>query len=42
MSKQFSNMLSSYTQALNKQQNRKVTLFQKPFKRLHIENDEYF
>jgi len=42
ISKQFSNMFSSYTQALNKQQNRKGTLFQKPFKRLHIENDEYF
>ena len=41
ISKQFSNLFSSYTQAFNKQQNRKGNLFQKPFKRLHIDSDSY-
>ena len=40
-SKQFSNLFSSYTQAFNKQQNRKGTLFQKPFKRKQITDESY-
>ena len=42
VSKQFSNLYSSYSQAFNKQQNRRGTLFEKPFKRSHIDSDEYF
>ncbi len=41
ISKQFSNLLSSYTQSFNKQQNRKDNLFQKPFKRTLINNEKY-
>lgn len=42
LSKQFSNLFSSYTQAFNKQQDRSGTLFQRPFKRKPIDNNEYF
>ena len=42
ISKQFSNLFSSYAQSFNKQQNRRGTLFEKPFKRIHINSDEYF
>jgi len=42
VSKQFSNLFSSYSQAFNKQQNRRGTLFEKPFKRSHIDSDKYF
>ena len=41
VSKQFSNFFSSYTQALNKQQGRKGSLFMKNFKRKKIENKQY-
>ena len=41
VSKQFSNLFSSYTQAFNKQQNRRGTLFQKPFKRKQITKESY-
>jgi putative transposase len=41
VSKQFSNLFSSYTQALNKQQYRMGTLFMKPFKRKLITTDDY-
>jgi REP element-mobilizing transposase RayT len=38
----FSNLFSrSYTQAFNKQQNRKVSLFMKPFKRKEIKDEFY-
>lgn len=42
ISKQFSNLFSSYSQAFNKQQNRRGTLFEKPFKRKQITSDIYF
>ena len=41
VSKQFSNLFSSYTQALNKQRYRMGTLFMKPFKRKLISTDDY-
>jgi REP element-mobilizing transposase RayT len=41
LSKQFSNLFSSYTQAFNKQQNRKGSLFIPRFRRKHINSDEY-
>ncbi len=42
ISKQFSNLFSSYAQSFNKQENRKGSLFERPFKRLHIDSLEYF
>ncbi len=42
VSKQFSNLFSSYSQSFNKQQNRRGSLFERPFKRLHIIDDKYF
>ncbi|HBX51643.1 MAG: hypothetical protein A2W98_02260 [Bacteroidetes bacterium GWF2_33_38] len=42
VSKQFSNFFSSYSQAFNKQQSRRGSLFERPFKRKHITTDEYF
>ena len=41
-SKQFSNLFSSYTQALNKQQGRMGSLFMKNFKRKEVDSDKYF
>ena len=41
ISKQFSNLFSSYTQAFNKQQNRKGNLFQSNFKRKEITSKNY-
>jgi putative transposase len=41
-SKQISNFLSSYTQALNKQRGRKGTLFRSTFGRVAITNVNYF
>jgi len=41
ISKQFSNLFSSYTQALNKQQNRMGSLFIPNFSRKEITSDEY-
>ncbi|MCB0401544.1 MAG: hypothetical protein KDD41_05635 [Flavobacteriales bacterium] len=41
ISKQFSNLFSSYTQAFNKQQKRKGNLFQKGFKRKEVDSPEY-
>jgi REP element-mobilizing transposase RayT len=41
ISKQFSNLFSSYSQAFNKQQNRMGNLFMSNFKRKKIESDEY-
>jgi putative transposase len=41
VSKQFSNLFSSYTQAFNKQQNRMGSLFMKNFKRIRV-NDELY
>lgn len=42
VSKQFSNLFSSYTQAFNKQQKRRGNLFTRPFKRKEILDDIYF
>ncbi len=42
ISKQFANLFSSYTQAFNKQQNRKGSLFMQNFKRKLIDSDNYF
>ncbi|MDT0644093.1 hypothetical protein RM553_14745 [Zunongwangia sp. F363] len=41
LSKGFSNFFSSYTQAFNKQQNRRGSLFMKNFKRKCIEKEDY-
>ena len=41
ISKQFSNFFSCYTQALNKQQNRKGSLFMKNFKRKKVRDTPY-
>ena len=41
MSKQFSNLFSSYTQAYNKSYDRKGSLFIKNFKRKRIKSEEY-
>jgi len=40
LSKQFSNLFSSYTQAFNKQHSRIGGLFQRPFKRIRIVSNE--
>jgi putative transposase len=42
VSKQFSNLFSSYTQALNKQQDRRGTLFEGNFNRSKVEDRAYF
>ncbi len=41
ISNQFSKFFNSYAKAYNKQQNRRGALFERPFKRIHIENDKY-
>jgi putative transposase len=41
-SKKINNFLSSYTQALNKQQNRKGSLFRSRFGRIEVTNNTYF
>ncbi|MFH1319516.1 MAG: hypothetical protein ABII90_02530 [Bacteroidota bacterium] len=41
LSKQFSNLFSAYTQAFNKQQNRKGSLFMKNFKRKPVKKEKY-
>jgi REP element-mobilizing transposase RayT len=42
VSQKFSNFFNSYTKSVNKQQSRHGSLFEKPFKRKIVENDEYF
>ncbi|TAF66699.1 MAG: hypothetical protein EAZ55_05735 [Cytophagales bacterium] len=42
ISEQFRNLFSGYSKAINKQENRTGSLFQKQFKRLPVENDLYF
>jgi len=42
LSKQFANFFSSYTQAFNKQHNRRGNLFVHKFKRKQIDSDDYF
>jgi len=41
ISEQFRRLFISYSQAINKQQNRNGSLFQKPFKRIRVENEKY-
>ncbi len=41
LSKQFSNFFSSYTQAFNKVEGRRGSLFMKNFKRIKIEDEKY-
>ncbi|MBN1408088.1 MAG: transposase [Calditrichaceae bacterium] len=41
ISKKFSDFFNSYAKAINKQENRVGSLFQKPFKRIHIDNYKY-
>ncbi|MFY0675541.1 MAG: transposase [Bacteroidia bacterium] len=41
ISKQFSNLFSSYTQSFNKKYNRTGSLFQKNFKSHHLNNNSY-
>ena len=41
LSKQFSNLFSSYTQALNKKYHRRGNLFKTPFGRIEITNENY-
>lgn len=41
LSLQFSHLFNSYTQALNKQLNRRGGLFMRPFKRKQVSNQEY-
>ncbi|WP_179021947.1 transposase [Winogradskyella forsetii] len=40
-SQAFSNLMNAYTKAINKRYNRSGSLFQKPFKRIRIENEVY-
>jgi putative transposase len=42
ISRQFRKLFLSYAQAINKQQNRTGSLFQKNFKRKQVENEHYF
>ncbi|MBI4944937.1 MAG: hypothetical protein HY840_00890 [Bacteroidetes bacterium] len=41
LSRQFSHLLNGYTQAFNKQQSRKGSLFMRPFKRKRISDENY-
>lgn len=41
-SKAFANLFSTYTKAINKSYKRTGSLFEKPFKRIHVDNDAYF
>ncbi|MCF6184783.1 MAG: hypothetical protein L3J56_09215 [Bacteroidales bacterium] len=41
ISNQFSKLFNSYAKAYNKQQKRRGTLFERPFKRIHIESNKY-
>ena len=38
----FSDLFNAYSQAINKQENRTGSLFQRPFKRIHVDNPSYF
>lgn len=42
ISQQFSHFFNGYTQAFNKQQNRKGSLFMTPYKRKLIDNEKYW
>ena len=38
----FSDLFNAYSQAINKQENRTGSLFQRPFSRVHVDNPAYF
>ncbi len=38
----FSDLFNAYSQAINKQENRTGSLFQRPFRRIQVEDAEYF
>jgi REP element-mobilizing transposase RayT len=38
----FSDLFNAYSQAINKQENRTGSLFQRPFRRIPVDNQEYF
>jgi putative transposase len=38
----FSDLFNSYSQAINKQERRTGSLFQRPFRRIHVESPNYF
>lgn len=38
----FSDLFNAYSQAINKQENRTGSLFQRPFRREHVDNPDYF
>jgi putative transposase len=42
VSKRFSNLFNAYAQALNNQQGRQGTLFERPFRRKLVTSEEYF
>jgi REP element-mobilizing transposase RayT len=42
VSKQFSNLFNAYSKAYNKRYERRGSLFERPFKRKAITNDQYF
>jgi len=41
ISEQFRRFFITYSQAINKQENRTGSLFHKPFKRIHVDSDDY-
>lgn len=41
-SKSFSNLFNAYAQAINKQQGRQGTLFERPFRRKLVQKEQYF
>lgn len=42
ISNQFAKLFNSYTQALNKSENRTGSLFESPFRRIEVTSDAYF
>jgi REP element-mobilizing transposase RayT len=42
VSKRFSNLFNAYAKALNKQQGRQGTLFERPFRRKRVSSEDYF
>jgi len=41
-SRQFSHLFNSYARAFNQQEKRTGALFERPFKRIEVDNDQYF
>jgi REP element-mobilizing transposase RayT len=42
ISQKFSNLFNAYSKAFNKRENRHGTLFERPFRRKNVTNDDYF